>query len=367
MDWPSTIALEMAKRTYGTGAVYQRRSDSRWVVAVREAGGRRRVKYFSSEPTVSQVRDAVRDMTRRTRSVETKLTVGRHLTQWLDTMRPPRVRPSTWVSYELHVKHLSDLSAIPLARLTPNDVRAHLRAMTDDGHSPRSVAYSLTVLRMALKAAERDRLVTRNVALDVDPPRVAKREPAILTAKEAKKLIDDGDPLWVLLVTTGMRLGEALGLRWRDLGTATVTVSGSLRPVDKRFRSGPRLARVEPKTGAGRRTVTLPVTLKLERPDPPNIEGYVFTSPTGSPRDPRAVGREWEATRARLGFDERVTIHDLRHTAVSLMLASGSTLDDVKRQVGHSTIAMTSDIYGHMVEGRSKEVARRLARTLKTG
>lgn len=367
MPWRRTIEPTMPKRTYGSGAVYQRESDKRWVVAVRDPGGKRRVKYFRSEPTRAEVKDAIREMTRANTSADTRLTVGRHLAGWLETMRPPRVRPSTWVSYELHVKHLGDLSAIPLARLTPNDVRNHMRAMAESGHAPRSVAYSLTVLRMALKAAERDRLVTRNVALDVDPPKVERKEPRILTAEEARLVVKEGKPLWVLLVTTGLRLGEALALRWRDLGPGTVTVTGGLRPIDRRFREkgSPRLQRVDVKTAAGRRTVSLPVALQLERPKVENLEGYVFSTPAGAPLDPREVSRDWEELRKRLGISEDVTIHNLRHTAVSLALAGGAGIDDVKRMVGHSSIAMTSDTYGHMVEGRSKETARRLARTLK--
>lgn len=357
--------MDAMARPWGSGSVYRRR-DGRWVVAVRDRAGRRRARYFRSEPTKTEVRTALRELGASSRP-DTRTTVGRWLATWLDTMRPPRVRSSTWVSYELHVRHLSDLSAIPLARLNPADVRLHLRAMTDDGHAPRSVASNLGILRMALKAAMRDGLLTRNVAADVDPPRVPKSEPRILTPAEVRVLIEDGDPLWTLLVTTGLRLGEALGLRWRDLSTDTVTVSGGLRYVDRRFRArGARsLQRVEPKSRAGWRTVALPVPLAIERPTVENLEGLVFTNATGSPRDPRAVSREWATTRKRLGLSDDVTLHALRHTAVSLMLASGASLDDVKRTIGHATIAMTSDTYGHLVEGRERAVAERLARTLR--
>lgn len=365
MDWSPII--EPMTRAWGSGSVYQRKGDGRWVVAVRGPGGRR-VRYFRSEPSQTQVRAALREMGSEI-APQTKLTVGRWLATWLDSMRPPRVRPSTWVSYELHVRHLADLAAIPLARLTPADVRLHLRAMSDDGHAPRSVAYSLSILRMALRAAERDRIVSRNVALAVDPPRAPRVEPVILTTAQTRALIAEGDPLWTLLVTTGLRLGEALALRSQDIDVErrTITVTAGLRPVPRRFRgTGPRLQRVDPKTSAGRRTVALPVPIAWPEPDPPNIDGLVFTSPTGAPRDPRTVSREWTETRLRLGIGPEVTIHALRHTAVSLALASGATLDDVKRMVGHSTIAMTSDTYGHLVEGRSREVADRLAVRLAT-
>ncbi len=127
----------------------------------------------------------------------------------------------------------------------------------------------------------------------------------------------------------------------------------------------PRLQRVEPKSAAGWRTVSLPVPIEWPNPDPPNIDGLVFTSPTGAPRDPRAVSREWEKARKRLKIADDVTIHSLRHSAVSFALAGGASLDDVKRMVGHSNIAMTSDLYGHMVEGRGREVAGSINRAIR--
>ena len=96
---------------------------------------------------------------------------------------------------------------------------------------------------------------------------------------------------------------------------------------------------------------------------PRSVLGLVFTSSRGTPLDPRNVSREYERDVASAGV-RRIRIHDLRHTAASMMLAQGFSLDDVKRVLGHSSIAMTSDIYGHLVEGRSRELADRLDRVL---
>lgn len=135
----------MARRTWGSGSIYERK-DGRWVAAVRVRG--RRVVAYAHSP--EEARALLPDLWRDNRPADSRMTVGRWLDTWLASMRPPRVRPSTWVSYELHVRHLGELAAIPLARLTPADVRLHMRTMTESGHAPRSVAYNLTILRMAL-------------------------------------------------------------------------------------------------------------------------------------------------------------------------------------------------------------------------
>jgi integrase len=128
---------------------------------------------------------------------------------------------------------------------------------------------------------------------------------------------------------------------------------------------------VEPKTDASRRTLALPVfvlrALHAQRDRqatlPRNFLGLVFTTPRGTPLDARNVSREFASDCEKAGLPH-MRLHDLRHTAASMMLGQGSTLDDVKRVMGHASIALTSDTYGHLVEGRSREVADGMDRLL---
>jgi integrase len=96
---------------------------------------------------------------------------------------------------------------------------------------------------------------------------------------------------------------------------------------------------------------------------PRNFLGLVFASPRGTPLDARNVSRAFASDCERVGLPH-MRLHDLRHTAASMMLGQGSTLDDIKRVLGHSSIALTSDTYGHLVEGRSREVADGMDRLL---
>jgi integrase len=370
------------KRTqYGQGSVYQR-GDGMWV-AVALVPGQSPRRFYGSLPETAVERRA--DYLARHRlglpTTETKLTLGRHLAGWLASKRPPTVRPSTWIGYELQVRHLSPLAGIPIAKLTPNDVRRHLRSLLDERLSPSSVRANLTVLRMALRQAVNDGLIQRNVASLVAAPRVERRQLAVLTPAEIRSFLaaaeqDPHGALWTLLLGSGLRLGEALALRWQDLDltAGTLTVTGSLRPVDGRIRQPDqqRLARVEPKTDSGWRTIALPTTVltaltahrtAIADQKARSLAGYVFTTPRGTPIDPKNANRLFCRFLEANGL-RRTRVHDLRHTAASIMLASGATFDDVRRHLGHSQIGVTVDTYGHLVEGRSAEVASGVERVL---
>jgi len=369
------------KAQYGQGSVYQR-GDGLWVAVALLPGQSPRRFYGSVSETAEERRaDFLAHHRLGLPTSETKVTLGRHLSDWLDSKRPPSVRPSTWIHYQLHVRNLAPLAGRALPKLTPNDVRQHLRFLLDEGLSPSSVGHSLTVLRMALGQAVADGLITRNVAKAVEPPSVIRRETATLSPFQTRQFLAaaKGDPLealWTLLVGTGLRLGEATGIRWVDLDLTlgTLTVTGAIRPIDRRIRKPgeKRLERVEPKTTAGWRTLALPpmvlaaLTAHREATADAKVRsvgGYVFTTTRGTPLDPRNVSRLFGALLEKAGLPH-MRIHDLRHTAASLMLGSGATLDDVKRYLGHASIVETSDLYGHLVEGRSAEVASGIERAI---
>ena len=241
----------------GAGSVY-RTSEGRWrgalVVADPVTGERRRRVVSGRTEREAQAKlDELRAVTRPT----TTMRVGEWLTYWLPTTRA-RVAPSTYRGYasvaEAIRRHLGD---IRLDRLTASDVERMTTAIQAGGRTSRTAAAARKVLRIALRQAVRDRLVTVNVAAVATPPRVTRYVPRPLTAAEARRLIDgtrddpDG-PLWALLVTTGLRLGEAAGLAWDDVNGTRLRVRRSLgRGWDGRPTLG------EPKSERSRRLVPL--------------------------------------------------------------------------------------------------------------
>jgi integrase len=286
------------------------------------------------------------------------------------------VRASTFESYrDIVTLHLvPGLGRVVLAKLSPADVQAFLNHKAASGLSTRRVAMIHGVLRTALRTAERWGYVTRNVARLVDLP--PSRRPLItpLTPEQGKVLIESsGDDrflaLWVTALATGLRQGELLGLLWGDidLEDGRVTVSHTLGVVDG------HLALLEPKTPTSRRTVMLPevaVTALRAHRTRQRMErlvagsrwtdsGHVFTTTVGTPLHASRVSRAFHEALGRAGLPS-VRFHDLRHSTATYLLSRGMNLQDVKEQLGHSTIVLTSDTYGHLLDGRKSEMAREL-------
>jgi integrase len=174
-------------------------------------------------------------------------------------------------------------------------------------------------------------------------------------------------PLWHTLAMTGMRRGEALGLRWTDidLEAGRLSIQRSLVPA-----AGEVIVS-EPKTAKGRRSIAL---------DPGTVDGlreqaqrqlddqvaageaysatdeYVFTDELGGPLDPDRVSKYFN-TAVRKALLPRIRLHDLRHTHATLALQAGVHPKVVQERLGHSTIAITLDIYSHVIPAMQKEAA----------
>ncbi|HZU05719.1 MAG TPA: site-specific integrase [Chloroflexota bacterium] len=307
-------------------------------------------------------------------------TVGQFLARWLEDVARPRVRPKTYHSYAQLVRlHLAPgLGRIPLAKLSPQDVQAFLNAKRASGLSPRTVQYLHAVLRCALGQAERWGLVPRNVARLVSPPQGSRPEIRPLTVEEARRLLEavQGDrleALYAVALAVGLRQGEALGLRWQDVDFArgTLTVRYQLQRVEG------RLQLVEPKTARSRRTIALPppVVEVLRRHRARQLEerlqagaawqdsGLVFTSTIGTPLEPRNVVRHFHGLLAKAGLPRR-SFHQLRHTAASLLLAQGVDIRVVQQVLGHSQIALTANLYAHVLPVLLREAAQKMGAAL---
>jgi|ERR1035437_3208796 integrase len=160
------------------------------------------------------------------------------------------------------------------------------------------------------------------------------------------------------MLSTGLRRGEALGLQWRDFDDTKRAIS--VRRQLKR--EGGSLITADTKTARSRRSVNLPrglVRLLEEHRKRQDEEhdvmdelwtdtGFIFTTSFGTPIDPRNLNREFDGICKRAGLDHWHP-HELRHSAASLMLASGVKLQVVSEVLGHASIRMTADVYGHIL------------------
>lgn len=246
------------------------------------------------------------------------------------------------------------------------------------GLSPTTVGLYHGILHRALDQAVRWRLVQRNPCDDVDPPRPAKPEMQTWTAEQTRTFLagtadHDLGALFRLALTTGMRQGELIGLRWDDLGLDKGVLA--VRRTLNRDRDG-GLAFNEPKSAAGKRAIALPAscaaTLKghhvdqkvrrLRHGDAWCETGLVFDRGNGQPHH-NAVRAAFKREAARLALPA-IRFHDQRHTAATLALAEGIHPKVVQERLGHSDVTMTLNRYSHVTMSMQREAADRLERLL---
>jgi len=350
----------MVRRPWGTGAVYRRKSDGRWIGRLSDGhGGHRYVTSADKETVKRRLRElSVSTTGRRRGSTET---VSAYLARWLDDTAAHRVRPRTLHSYRAIVRdHIEPaIGSVKLRDLEPPAVQ---RMLSGVHRSPQTKRNVLAVLRVALSQAVRWGLVTVNAAKMVEQPRVPRRERVTLTLDEVRVLLagTSGEPLhalYVLAVTTGMRSGELRALRWRDLRGDTLAVTGTLREVEPHV-----YAREEPKTPRSRRTLPLSRAavgaLEAHRAAHAHSPQWVFAHANGEPWTAAGLVRTFQADLRRLGL-RRVTLHSLRHTAAALMLeGSGGDLRMVMATLGHANVATTVDLYGGMAAESRQRAAK---------
>jgi integrase len=248
-----------------------------------------------------------------------------------------------------------------LAKIHPHHVRQWVAQLNASHLSASTVRQAVAVLRSCLKAAQIDGHLETLPLLGVRLPRAYSRQPRVLTLSEALAMVEAAPPQWQCVIATalftGLRLGELLGLSRDDIDLPGRRISVRVNLTEVSCRR-PRLQREEPKTRAGSRQVPIiePLAVRLEAHLAnlgPTDGDAVFASPVGTWMSKSNFYRDaWNPTRRATGH-QQLHFHDLRHTAASLLLAhSGASLAELKFVLGHSQIAHTVDLYGHLVPGR---------------
>jgi integrase len=256
-----------------------------------------------------------------------------------------------------------------LEKLTPQTVQQRLiAAKLAEGLAPRTVGHIRAVLRSALTQAEKWLLVPRNIVKLTDPPRRRKREVRVFTPDEAKRFVETSkghrlEALFVAMLATGLRIGEALGVFWEnvDLDRGTLFVRQALQRVEL-SEGGSELQLVEPKSDTSYRVVTIPASVlpilgrhranqnreRLVAGSRWQQKGFAFTSTIGTPLDERNVRREFYAL-LKAAKLPRIRIHDLRHSYATILLAAGEHPKVVQELLGHSSVQLTLDTYSHLL------------------
>ena len=356
-----------AMRGHNEGSLFRRGRDGRWVASVTMPDGRRRSRSAESKTdAVALLRDLKRQ---RDQAVEDpgRLRVGPFLQTWLSSLE---LAPATIRQHEMIVRvHLTPvLGRRLLSQLTPADVDAYLASKRLD---PQTKRHHRATLRVALNYAMREGYVVRNAAALSKAPRLDRRERTVLTADQVGRILEEARderlwPLWVLIATTGLRVSEALGLVWSEVDGDTIHVRKQL------VRLAGKWHRAELKTRKSRRDIPLTpqaveaLRIQRERQDqergahPRPIDSLVFLTERGQPIQSTSILPPWYRVLQRMGLP-RITTHDLRHSAATILFAAGVPLEVIADLLGHSTSRVTADLYRHRVPDLQRDAARRMA------
>ncbi|TKG65758.1 tyrosine-type recombinase/integrase [Prauserella endophytica] len=374
----------------GMGTIVQRK-DGRYQAAVYvlAVDGTRQRKYVYGK-TWDEVNDKRIELLDNNRkgvpSIYSAMTLSDYLEYWLENVVRVERGESTYSGYEVVIRRFLKplIGSRKLNALTPADVRTMLgklrkrKTVHDKPLSARYVQNIFEVLRSALANAVREELIGRNVAKLVKAPTRDHYEVEPMSGADARRFIKHIakhwlHALWLILIMTGLRKGEVLGLAWSDINL--VTGEFRVRRTVQRVRG--RLVFGEPKTERSRRTLFLPAVclaaLKVHRQDTAermsdslNLalgqpDDLVFVTRTGRVVEPRNVNTMLDRLLRRAKID-RSRVHDLRHTCATLLLLDGATIREVMDQLGHASITTTANIYGHVLDEAKREMAERMNR-----
>lgn len=372
-----------------------RRGDRSWrlkfEVGERDAAGKRQTRFVTVRGTK---KDAERELTRLLGQLEdgtfvepSKLTVAEFLERWLSDHAKDRVSAKTFERYaEIVRKHLAPaLGAHLLRNLPPLQIQGYYgkalasgRRNGRGGLSAQTVKHHHRVLSQALRQAVRWRLLHSNPCDFADPPRPVRHEMRIIDEAGAGALLGaiDGSALHVpvlLALTTGMRRGEVLGLRWKDVDIErrALSVTQTLEQTKD------ALAFKEPKTERSRRTIALPALTAeaLRRHRAKQAEHRLRVGPAyadrdlvccradGEPLSPRAVSKAFAELASKRGL--KLRFHDLRHSHISHLLAAGVHPKVASERAGHASVSITLDVYSHVIPGMQEDAASKIDAALR--
>jgi integrase len=375
----------MKRRNRGEGSIFVR-GDGRWCGQI-NLGWRngRRARKLVYGRTAAEVRELMtKQLHDRDLGILPALgsspTVERFLADWLKSIRSS-LRIRSYERYEgIARTHLiPNIGRFRLDKLTPAHVQALLDNKLASGLAPRSVQGLRIVLGAALKQAVRWQMVVRNVAELVSGPKVQNREMQVLSPEQARRFLAAcaGEPLhtlYLLALSTGLRRGELLALKWDDIDLEEGRLSVR-RSLGRSSTQGIVIA--EPKTPQGRRSVRLsePIVAALRAHRRRQLEqrlsagpewresGYIFTTSIGTTLDPRNLGIDFKRmlTKAKLPL---IRFHDLRRSAATIALSQDVHPKIVSEMLGHSRISLTLDVYSHSLPNLQTEAGDKMAAAL---
>jgi integrase len=363
------------RRGNNEGGIYQRK-DGLWCGQV-SLGGRRLTKYGKSQKEVRQwIKEMLTKIDGGLTYEGTEITLERFIEIWLSGKELSR-RPKTVLQYrQIATQHILPI----MGKMRLQDIQSmHVKQLytlkKEEGRGDRTVQLIHSTLHNALKQAVREGILGRNPVAAVERPKVEQAEMQTLDEEQSRQFLiaasgSTFEAVYYLALTTGMREGELLGLKWSDLdwNKSVLFVQRQLQQI-----KGKGYVLVPPKTKAGRRQIKVgPGTLKQLEAHRNRQEldkavagarwqenDLIFPTTIGTLLDYKRVTSEFKRILKRAGLPD-IRFHDLRHTSLSSLLDMGTPINTVQRRAGHSKASTTVNVYGHSTTRSQDEAAEKI-------
>jgi integrase len=356
----------MAKRGHGEGSIYQRK-DGRWAASITFENRKRKTFYGKTRKEVQdKLNVALHEQQQGTFVTGSQQTLKQYLDSWLEEVHKPSIRISTYVKYRsmLDGHIIPALGHIKLQKLTAQQVQKFYTEKLKEGLSAKTVSLLHGLLHHALDNAVRWNLVPRNVCDLVSLPQAKRYDVQSLTPEQAKRLLEAVrghrlEGILTLALTTGMRRGELLALRWQDIDFQDKSLR--IRHTVDRI-TGHGYVENEPKTPTSRRKIVLPnfvidvlkqhrayqLEARLKAGVAWQDKDLVFCNTHGGYLSPDYLLEVFQKLLEDAGLPY-IRFHDLRHSAATILLSMGVHPKVVQELLGHSKVGITLDIYSHVL------------------
>jgi integrase len=350
-------------RQNGQGSVYRRKSDGKWAAAI-SIDGKRVVRYSATEREAkAMLRQLQHDREHNRTTLPTDVTLSEWVTRWLTTCELD-LRPSTCRTYREVLQFVCDvIGSVRLHKLTNRKLTDAFAQLQRQGRGKRRLNLAHTYLRKCLQDAVDHELLGTNPMDRVKKPRWKPKERTYWTLPQSKNFVETAltselkwSPLFAFMVTTGLRISEALALTWNDidLEAATVRVSKALIWDRTHYVDG------APKTSSGYRSISLPgpAVKALKMLPRGSVHSRIFVTCQRTSPTPNTLKQALQrlCSNAEVPF---VNVHGLRHVAAMLALQATGDAYVVQRRLGHSHVSITLGIYGYSPSSDS-ETANKL-------
>jgi integrase len=355
----------------GDGSIYQRESDKRWVGSFIVDGKRKYVYAKNAKEVREKLRKAQQAHEQGTLVSASRQSVKDYLKHWLG-IHGPTIKASTWATYgyNLNANIIPTLGHIPLQKLTPDQIQKCYTGLAEEGLKASSIRFIHTILKSALADAIEWGKLARNPCSKVKLPRIEKHDIMPLTQEQTQVLLQyiRGHKLECLVslaLATGMRQGELLALHWHDIDfeQKVVQIRRTLSYIPKKG-----LSEEEPKTAKSRRSITLTafaidalkqhrtaqVEARLQSCARWQDKDLVFCNGQGGYIWHMNMETAFKRLLQEAGLPAR-RFHDLRHTAAVALIIKGVHPKVIQEILGHSSIVITMDIYGHVFPSMQRD------------